>query len=233
MSELPTDPTPDSFTAFKDSFSYGARSDLNFKFLKNLSDADAAGFVQELLHRLGDAFDDGDMSRLLEHVLTWQARGYAGAGRWTYVDAPFTPLRKPLAASRLALLTSSGHFVAGDDPQPFGIPHMTQAQAEARINDFIQEEPVLSVIPTDTLTANLRVRHGGYDIRSAQADPNVAFPLDRLRELAQEGRIGELAPAAYSFVGACAQTPLLKRIGPAWAELLQAQAVDAVVLVPV
>ncbi len=32
----------ESFAEFKNSFAYGARTDLNFKFLKNLSDADAA-----------------------------------------------------------------------------------------------------------------------------------------------------------------------------------------------
>jgi len=57
--------------------------------------------------------------------------------------------------------------------------------------------------------------------------------LALLREFAQEGRIGELAAHAYSFVGACAQTPLLKRTGPKWVERLQAAAIDAVVLVPV
>ena len=233
MADTNEHPEPESFAAFKDSFAYGSRSDLNFKFLKILNDADAARFFQELLYRLSDTFDDGDLRRVQEHVFTTQASAYAGAGRWTYAEGPFTPLSKPLAASRVVLLTSSGHFVDGDDPEPFGVKHMTQAEAAARIDDFLREEPVLSVIPADTPTDQLRVRHGGYDVRSAQADPNVAFPLDRLRELVQEGRIGELAPLAYSFVGACAQLLLLKRTGPKWVEQLQAQGIDAAVLVPV
>lgn len=223
----------ESLTEFKNSFAYGSRSDLNFKFLKNLSEADAARFFQDLLYRLSDTFDDGDLGRLLDHVLAWQTRAYAGVSRWTYADGPFTPLRKPLAACRVTLLTSSGHFVEGDDPEPFGVKDMSQDEAMARIDDFLKVEPVLSVIPTDTPVEKLRVRHGGYDIRSAQADPNVAFPLERLRELAQEGRIGVLAANAYSFVGACAQTLLLKHAGPKWVEQLRAQEIDAVVLVPV
>jgi D-proline reductase (dithiol) PrdB len=233
MSQEPAPPNQESFTEFKNSFAYGSRSDLSFKFLKNLSDADADLFFQELLRRLTDTFDDRDLDRLLDHVYEWQARAYAGAGRWTYADGPFTQLSKPVAASRVALLTSSGHFVDGDDPKPFGVAGMTQAEAEARIDDFLKEEPALSAIPTATPAAELRVRHGGYDVRSAQADPNVAFPIDRLRELAREGRIGELAPEAYSFVGACAQTPLLKRTGPQWVDLLHARSVDAAVLVPI
>lgn len=223
----------ESFAEFKNSFAYGARTDLNFKFLKNLAEADAAQFFQELLYKLGDTLDDGELTRIADHVFTWQARAYAGPSRWHYPDGPFTPLRKPLAEARVALFTSSGHFVTGDDPEPFGVQGMTQVEAMARIDEFLREEPVLSVIPRDTSMEVLRVRHGGYDIRSAQADPNVNFPLARMRELAQEGRIGELAANAYSFVGACAQTPLLKRTGPRWVQRLQAEAVDAVVLVPV
>lgn len=37
--------TGESFLQFKNSFSYGSRSDLSFKFLKNLSEADAARFI--------------------------------------------------------------------------------------------------------------------------------------------------------------------------------------------
>jgi hypothetical protein len=233
MHEQSNPSNPETFTDFKNSFAYGTRSDLNFKFLKNLSDEDAASFFQGLLQDLSNTLDDGNLQRLYKHVSALQARAYAGPGRWVYADGPFAPLAKPLAAARLALLTSSGHFVDCDDPEPFGIKHMTQAEAAARIDDFLKQEPVLSVIPADTPEAQLRVRHGGYDIRSAQADPNVAFPLTHLRALAQEGMIGELAPQAYSFVGACAQLPLLKQTGPKWVELLQAQAVDAAVLVPV
>ena len=233
MTTSPEPGTFESFAEFKNSFAYGTRTDLNFKFLKNLPDAEAAQFFQELLYKLGDTLDDGDLSRVADHAFAWQAKAYAGAGNWRYPNGPFTPLRKLLTAAKVALLTSSGHFVAGDDPEPFGIKNMTQTEAMARIDDFLKEEPVLSLIPRDTPLEQLRVRHGGYDIRSAQADPNVTFPLARMRELAQEGRIGELAANAYSFVGACAQTPLLKRTGPKWVERLQAEAIDAVVLVPV
>ncbi len=233
MTTSPEPATSESFAEFKNSFAYGTRTDLNFKFLKNLPDAEAAQFLQDLLHKLADTLDDGDLSRMADHVFAWQAQAYAGVGNWHYPDGPFIPLAKPLAEARIALLTSSGHFVVGDDPEPFGIKGMTQTEAMARIDDFLKEEPVLSVIPRDTPPDQLRVRHGGYDIRSAQADPNVNFPLALMREFAQEGRLGELAANAYSFVGACAQTPLLKRTGPQWVERLQAEAIDAVVLVPV
>jgi hypothetical protein len=223
----------ESFQEFRKSFAYGSRTDLNFKFLSGLSDEEAARFFQDLLWKLGDTIDDGAFERLVDHVYQWQIQAYAGEGRWTYDSGPFSPTRKPVSESRLALLTSTGHFVEGEDPEPFGVRHMTQEQAAERIDDFIKTEPTLSHIPIDTPAESLRVRHGGYDIRGAQADPNVAFPLERLLELEQEGHIGELAPEAYSFVGATAQTPLLKHSGPRWANLLQAHGVDAALLVPV
>ncbi|MBS1251440.1 MAG: D-proline reductase subunit gamma [Anaerolineales bacterium] len=227
-----SNPRHETFAEFKNSFAYGSRTDLNFKFLKSLPSEEGAAFLQQLLWKVGDSFVDGDIDRLVQHVYEGQVQAYAGASHWTYEDGPFTPLEKPLAACRLGLLTSSGHFAAGHDPEPFGVKDMSQAEATARIDDFLKAEPELSAIPADTPMEQLRVRHGGYDIRATQADANVVFPLGRLRELAQEGVIGELAPEAYSFVGACAQTRLLKHAGPQWVGKLKEQQVDAALLVP-
>jgi glycine/sarcosine/betaine reductase selenoprotein B len=222
----------ESFQEFKNSFAYGTRSDLNFKFLKGLSDEDAAQFFQDLLWKLGASLDDGDSERLLDHVREWQIRNYSTPGTWKYDDGPFTPLRKPVSQSRLVLLSSSGHFVAGHDPGPFGVKNMTQDEAMRRIDDFLKEAPTLSEIPFNTPREKLCVRHGGYDIRGAQADPNVVLPLERLLELQREGLIGELVPQAYSFMGASAQMRLLKEAGPQWASLLKQQKVDLALLVP-
>jgi len=229
---MPDESQNETFESFKNSFSYGSRNDLNFKFLKGLPDDQAANFFQELLWILVDSFDNGDYNRLYEHVRNWQIRGYSGEGKWQYDDGPFSPLVKPLSETRLALFTSSGHFVEGDDPAPFGIENMSQEEAIRRINDFIRSEPTLSEIPVDTPRDKLYVRHGGYDIRGAQADPNVALPIERLREMEHEGLIGELFPNAYSFVGATSQTRLTQQAGPAWVEMLHEQHVEAALLVP-
>jgi len=228
-----SDNPQETFEEFKKSFSYGSRTDLNFKFLKGLSDEDAARFFQELLWKLGDSFDDGRFSRIVQHVFEWQIKAYATEGNWQYDDGPFTPLQKPVSELRLGLFTSTGHFVEGDDPEPFGVKHMSQEEATDRISDFTKAEPKLSTIPVDTPRAELRVRHGGYDVRGVQRDPNVAFPIKILRQLAREHVIGQLAPQAYSFVGACSQLRLLKHAGPQWVEQLQAQQIEAALLIPV
>jgi hypothetical protein len=224
----------ESFEEFKNSFSYGSRTDLNFKFLKSLTPDEAADFFQELLWKLGDSINDGDLNRLVAHVASWQAQGYRGAvDRWQYEEGPFTRPDMPASKMRLGLLTSTGHFVEGDDPTPFGVENMSQEEAIRRISEFTSSPPTLSEIPVSTPNDQLRARHGGYDIRSVQQDPDVAFPLRRLKELAAENTIGELADPVYSFVGAASQLRLLKDIGPAWVSLLGQRQVEGVVLVPV
>ena len=130
-------------------------------------------------------------------------------------------MNTPLSDARLMLLTSSGHFVKGDDPNPLGVEQMTQTQAEQQIMSFIKKAPVLSTIPVDTPTDRLVVRHGGYDVRGARRDPNVSLPLQRLRELAADGVFAGLSDPVYSFVGACSQVRLLKKDGPDWVAAVQ------------
>jgi len=226
----------ETLAQFKDSFSYGSRTDLSFKFLKALTEAEAGEFIAELLGEVGASYDDGDISRIHRVAYEWQVRAAhpkeGAPRRWSYDDRPFAPLPRPLAECRLGLLTSSGHFAAGDDPQPLGVADMTQEEAVARIGEFMASAPVLSEIPVHLPRSELRVRHAGYDIRSTLADPNVAFPIDLLAEAEAEGRIGELAGTAWSFVGATAQGRL-RSVVPDWIERLRAERVDGMLLVPV
>ena len=229
-----TDTAGESLAAFLRSFSYGSRNDLSFKFLKHLPVDAAAELLRALLEELGDAYDTGDLAPLIRLAYEAQVDAYSreDTSRWTYDAGPFTPLQKTLSGSRLALITSSGHSVEGDDPEPFGVPHMTQAEAVARIGDFLREAPVLSVVPRDTDPGALRVRHGGYDIRSVQRDPNVAFPRDLLVAAEAAGRIGALAPEILSFPGATAQGRL-RQVLPGWVDRVRGADVDLALLVPV
>lgn len=224
----------ESFEDFRRSFSYGSRNDLSFKFLSEISDEDAATFFRRLLWLLGEAFDTGDPAPLLELARETQERAYAPDGqfRWAYGEGPFSPLRKPLAESRLLLFTSSGHFVAGQDPAPLGKEGLTQEKAVRRIGEFFNTPPALSAIPRDVAPGDLMVRHPGYDIRSTEKDPNVTFPLARLLEAEAEGRIGEVAPLAYSFPGAVDQERL-QEVLPEWVERVRDAEVDGVLMVPV
>ncbi len=227
----------ETLAQFKNSFFYGSRSNLNVKFLADLSADEAGRFVAEMLGAVSRLLDDDDSSPLVARFVEWQRDAYQGhlegKARFTYDEGPFAALSKPLNESRVALLTSSGHFISGDDPEPFGVEAMTQQEAESRIAEFLKTEPSLSTIPLDTPGDALHVRHGGYPIDAVRADHQVALPLEHLAALAEAGLIGEVSPRAYSFVGATSQLRLRDKVAPEWAERLRADEVDAVLLIPV
>jgi len=223
----------ETFESFKNSFFYGSRTNLNFKFLEHLPEDEADLFFQGLLKHLGEAYDGADYSHVTAYIIEWQIKGYDKPKGFAYETGPFQALAKPVAESRLGLLTSSGHFVKGEDPEPLGVKNMTQDEATRRVFDFLKEEPQLSSIPIDIPPELMHVRHGGYDICGSERDFNSTLPIQRLRELEKEGAIGELVSPVYSFVGACSQKRLLTKTGPRWIALLQEQNFDAMLLVPV
>ncbi len=226
----------ESFESFRRSFSYGTRTDLDFKFFKSMSDDDVAAFLQALLADLGDAYDTGDILPLIHRAIDAQAAGYAPdpgvRSRYEYEDGPWARARTPVAQASVGMLTTSGHFVVGDDPQPFGETDMTQEEAVDRISEFLRHAPAMSEIPSSTSTADLRVRHGGYNIRSAARDANATFPIDGLRTAADDGRVGELASTFFSFPGATSQGRLRKLL-PEWVARIKEEDVDFMLLVPV
>lgn len=229
----------ESIKELRESFFYGSRSNLNAKFLRDLSDAQFGDFVEDLLTHVSGAIDSGDAAPIVDSLFRWQTQAYAGhlgdpadfAHR--YEDTPFTPLTKPLSECRVAVMTSSGHFVTGDDPQPLDSTNMSQQEAEDRIGEFLKEAPQLSAIPSGTDFANLSVRHGGYPVEGATLDPQVVLPLRIMEELERAGTIGEVAPNAFSFVGAASQVRLKKKTAPEWAERMHDEKIDAVLLVPI
>lgn len=86
--------------------------------------------------------------------------------------------------------------------------------------------------------SELVLGHGSpnFDRSGWLFDPNVILPVDRLRELAAEGRIGSVARRHLAFAGN-QQAETLATIGldsgPAAARLLREDGVDVVLLTPV
>ena len=90
------------------------------------------------------------------------------------------------------------------------------------------------IVPGETAAADLVMSHvsSNFDRSGFQQDINVVFPIDRLRELAAQGHIGSVAGFHYSVMGAT--TPEhLETAAHEIAGLLKADAVDAVLLVPI
>ena len=119
---------------------------------------------------------------------------------------------------RVAIVTTAGLHARAD--RPFG---SGRAGMDYR------------VIPGDIAAGDLVMSHVSvnFDRSGFQADWNVAFPLDRLKELAHEGMIGSAAAFHYSFMGAVSPVTNYEPKARELAGLLKQDAVDAVLLSPV
>lgn len=122
----------------------------------------------------------------------------------------------PLAQRRVALITTAGLHL-GDD-RPFS----------GRTGSY-------RIIPGDVTGRDLFMSHASvnFDRTGFQQDVNTAFPIDRLRELANNGVIGSLSHQHYSFMGAGVDSEDLDATAREVAGLLRKDGVDAAMLVPV
>ena len=226
---------PLALTDFAASLYHAERADNFFKFLKNFTEEDLANFLQELLRQVGDAIDDGRTDALARFVEQGQVAAYVPTQtpapfRPDYSDAPFAPLRKPLREATVALFSSAAIYT--ENQEPYYPAELTYEQAIRDVRKATERFPSLRVIPAETPEERLRVGHVAYDIRAAQKDINVIFPLTRFRELAQEGVIGALAQRNYSYHGLTNIPRLMQESAPQWAQMLKDDGVDAVFLTP-
>jgi hypothetical protein len=218
-----------SFEAFRRSFYYGDRADMQFKYLARMTDEAAADAIASVLAAVGETLDTGDLDHLREVAYQAQVDAYRPSEPVTPAsEIPFAPLPGPLADLTLALISAGGIYRVDDDPM--GTDGPSQQESLELINQFLRGTPTLSTIPLDTTNEQLTARHPGYDARSAQRDPSAVFPLDHLRDLASEGRV-RLADEHYGFTGATSQRRLEKQVAPRWAEHMAAREVDVVFLV--
>jgi D-proline reductase (dithiol) PrdB len=172
---------------------------------------------------LGFAPDDDTpvpyMARTREY---YQAIGYEVAYRWAhYVDAPFQPLRKPLAQSRVAIVTTAAPFDPAKGDQGPGAKYNGGAK-------------FYSVYDGDTSnTHDLRISHIAYDrVHTSADDSGTWFPLPQLQRLAAAGRIGEVAPRFFGAPTNRSHRVTIETDAPEILARCRADGVDAAVLVP-
>jgi glycine reductase complex component B subunit gamma len=72
--------------------------------------------------------------------------------------------------------------------------------------------------------------HAGFDTRAANADPNRLVPLDAVRELEREGRIGRLHDVFYTTTGVDTPVAAARRFGQEIGKELREAGVEAVLL---
>lgn len=122
----------------------------------------------------------------------------------------------PLADATVAIVSTAGLHRRGD--QPFRVGAV----------DY-------RLLPADVDFADVVVSHvsTNFDRSAFQQDPNIWFPLDRLREMAADGEIGGVSSWHYTFMGAQPNHEALVPAGEEVGRLLAADGVDVALLVPV
>lgn len=133
----------------------------------------------------------------------------------SFETTAFTPLRRPLSASTVAVVTTASlhhpdqdGFVGGD--------------TSYRVLDGARRDWVLGHWSPN------------FDTSGYAVDANVVLPLDRLDELAAQGRIGRVADRHLAYAGNQFELSAIRLdSGPAGAKLLVDAGVDVVLLTPV
>lgn len=151
-----------------------------------------------------------------------KVRLFLKAHPWRRIDpVPWTPLRKPLSECRLALVSSAGFILPGQEP--------FQANLAGGDGSFRE-------IPSDVDVSTLVDAHRSpsFDHAGMDSDPNLAFPIDRARELAAAGRIRSVNHRHLSFMGSItAPGRLIRDHAPEAARRLREDGADVALLVPV
>ncbi len=99
---------------------------------------------------------------------------------------PLAALKKPLSECRVAFLSTSG-------VQPKGSLRFDTAHP---VGDFTFRR-----VPSESPVEDLEIHQLKYPTFGAERDLNVIFPIERLRELRDEGVIGALNKSFYTFIG--------------------------------
>lgn len=151
-----------------------------------------------------------------------KVRLFLRAYPWRRIDpVPWTLPRKPLAESRLALVSSAGFLLPGQERFEVNL-----AGGDGSFRE----------IPSDVDVSTLRDAHrsDSFDHTGMDSDPNLAFPIGRARELAAAGRIGSINHRHLSFMGSItAPGRLIRDHAPEAARRLREDGVDIALLVPV
>jgi D-proline reductase (dithiol) PrdB len=141
--------------------------------------------------------------------------------RWRHIDpVPWTPLKKPLSECRLGLVSTAG--LSAPDQPPFDKKKGGDPAFRA----------IPSTIDVQTLIENHRSK--AWDHRGLEQDKNLGFPIDRVRELVESGRIGSISSTFFSFMGSVtAPGRMVRDSVPRVADMFLQDEVDVALLVPV
>jgi hypothetical protein len=150
------------------------------------------------------------------------AIGYDTPYRWAHnIDAPFQPLKKPLAQSRVTIITTAARFDPTKGDQGPGAAYNGSAKFyQAYDGDTARQH-------------DLRISHIAYDrIHTSATDIGTWFPLPQLHRLASEGRVGSVAPRFFGAPTNRSHRVTVETDAPEILARCKAENVDVAVLVP-
>jgi len=124
---------------------------------------------------------------------------------------------KDLSKATITLCTSGGNV-------PKGNPDHIESSSASHYGEY-------NIAGVDDLTAETyETAHGGYDPVYANADADRVLPVDVLRDLEKEGRIGKLHRYFYTTVGNGTAVASAKAFAEEFSKELKADGVYAVIL---
>ena len=130
---------------------------------------------------------------------------------------PPIPAVKDLSKATIALVTSGGIV-------PKGNPDHIESSNATRYGEY-------SIAGVNDLTAETyETAHGGYDPSYANQDADRVLPVDVLRDLEKEGKIGKLYDYFYTTVGNGTAVASAKKFSEEIGAKLKKDHVDAVIL---
>ena len=152
----------------------------------------------------------------------YQALGYGAPYEWAHLaDVAFQPLRRPLAACRVALVTTAAPYHPDHGEQGPNAPYNAKAKFYAVYSGDTAQDP------------DLRIAHVAIDRQHTTGEDQCSyFPLAELRRQATAGRIGAVAPRFHGAPTNRSQRITLDVDAPEIVARCQADAVDAAILVP-
>jgi hypothetical protein len=119
----------------------------------------------------------------IERTRTYYSTLGYPAYHWAeFEDVPFEPLKKPVAKSKLALITTAAPYR----------PELADQGPGAAYNAAAKFFDVYTA-PVDPIP-NLRISHLGYDRKYTTAeDPRTWLPIEALTQAVADGQLAELA----------------------------------------
>ena len=127
------------------------------------------------------------------------------------------PAVKDMAHATVALCTSGGIV-------PLGNPDHIESSSASHYGEY-DIEGVMDLTADKWATA-----HGGYDPVYANEDPDRVLPVDVLRDMEKEGRIGKLYHYFYTTVGNGTAVASSKAFAEEYAKKMKADGVDCVIM---